>query len=128
MAAASTEPTPELVSSTAIATVAPGGAVTLEMAGGQFAPRAAVATAGEVVFYLNNTSQQGIHSLAIGRAQLEFRGGRVTNIPLAVSDKVRYHQAATFTVEGLPAGNYVIWCTVENHAAEGMTGTLTVKP
>ena len=45
-----------------------------------------------------------------------------------MSEKVRYHQAATFTVAALPAGTYFIWCTIENHAAEGMTGTLTVNP
>jgi uncharacterized cupredoxin-like copper-binding protein len=52
----------------------------------------------------------------------------VTNVPLAASATVRYRQAATFTVEGLQAGTYFIWCTVENHAAEGMSGTLTVNP
>jgi uncharacterized cupredoxin-like copper-binding protein len=39
---------------------------------------------------------------------------------------VRVNHSAVFTVHGLDAGEYVIWCDVDNHAAEGMVGTLTV--
>jgi len=128
LATAAPSAAPELSSTTVVSTAAPDGSVTVEMAAGQFMPRTLVARAGEVVFFLNNTSVQGIHTLAIDRAPLEYSSGKVTNTPLAVSEKVRYRQAATFTVEALPAGTYFIWCTIENHAAEGMTGTLTVSP
>ena len=33
-----------------------------------------------------------------------------------------------FTVEGLEAGDYVIWCEVPDHAEMGMVGSLTVTP
>jgi plastocyanin len=130
LATAAASAAPELSSTTVRATSAPDGAVTVEMTGPppHYVPRAVTAKAGEVVFFLDNTSLQGIHTLAIDRAPLVFANDRVTNTPLAVSDKVIYRQAATFTVEGLKAGTYFIWCTIDNHAREGMTGTLTVNP
>src|SRR5437762_10860353 len=128
-AAATPAATPEFNSSTVAATSAPDGAVTVEMAGPppHYVPRMVIAKAGDVVIYLDNTSQ-GIHTLAIDRVPLHYNGDRVTNVPLVVSDAVRYRSAATFTVEDLPAGTYYIWCTIDNHAAEGMTGTLTLNP
>jgi uncharacterized cupredoxin-like copper-binding protein len=36
-------------------------------------------------------------------------------------------KAAVFTVRGLRAGEYVIWCTIDGHAEEGMVGTLILK-
>lgn len=73
--------------------------------------------AGDLVFFLANTSQ-GTHPLAIGQAKY---------IPLATSDSVAKGQTAVFTVHGLRAGAYFIWCTIDGHAAEGMAGTLTLK-
>jgi plastocyanin len=80
-------------------------------------PDALTAAAGDVVFFLDNASP-GIHMLAIGPN---------LDTPLAVSSSVRVGHSAVFTVHGLDAGEYAIWCPVDNHAAEGMVGTLTVS-
>jgi uncharacterized cupredoxin-like copper-binding protein len=69
------------------------------------------------VFYLHNRSQ-GIHTLAIGRE---------LHKALATSANVLQGKAAVFTVHGLGAGEYVIWCTIDGHAGEGMVGTLILK-
>jgi plastocyanin len=80
-------------------------------------PNSVASAAGDLVFFLKNTSE-GIHTLAIGRALYK---------PLATSAIVPKGQAAVFKVYGLRAGAYVIWCTIDDHAAEGMVGTLTLK-
>jgi plastocyanin len=82
-----------------------------------FEPADLTAAAGDVVFYLENTSL-GIHDLAIGTA---------VHSALVVSAPVAMGEAATFTVHGLQAGQYIIYCTVDDHAAEGMVGTLTIR-
>ena len=107
------------VSTTVPATAAPAGAVHVQLAGppSHFEPADLTATAGDVAFFLDNISP-GVHSMAIGPALHES---------LAVSANVLNGRAAVFTVNGLQAGHYVIWCTVDNHAAEGMVGTLIVK-
>jgi plastocyanin len=126
---AATAPAPAFSSSTEAATTAPDGAVVIEIAGppGHFDPKTVTATAGDVVFYLDNTSP-GVHDMAIDRVALTFEGDEVTNVPLAMSNFVRHETSAIFTVDGLPAGTYVFWCTIDNHAAEGMTGSLIVTP
>jgi plastocyanin len=125
----SASPAPEFSSSTTSATAAPDGAVTVELAGppGQFVPRMVTANAGDVVFFLSNTSQ-GVHSMAIDRVAVTFDGDRVTNVPVAESTFVRHGTSSIFAVDGLPAGTYFFWCAVDNHASEGMTGTLIVSP
>ncbi|MEA2610148.1 MAG: Copper binding protein plastocyanin/azurin family [Chloroflexota bacterium] len=107
------------MSTTVPASEAPAGAVRVQLAGppGHFDPAELTATSGDVVFFLNNVSP-GVHSLAIGPALHES---------LAESANVLNGRAAVFTVNGLQAGHYIIWCTVSNHAAEGMVGTLVVK-
>lgn len=85
---------------------------------GRFDPTALSATPGTVVFYLENLSQQGYHTLAIGT---------LLHHALVISGPVSPGQAAVFTVENLPAGEYSIWCTVDGHAADGMTGTLSLQ-
>ena len=118
-APASVSATPVLDSTTEDADEAPTGSILVEMTGPppRFVPDALTAAAGDVVFFLDNLSP-GIHNLAIGRSVDE---------PLAVSSSVRVNHSAVFTVHGLDAGDYVIWCTVDNHLAEGMVGTLTVN-
>lgn len=106
-------------STTVPATAAPAGSTRVQLAGppGHFEPADLTATAGDIAFFLDNTSQ-GTHSLAIGPALHES---------LAESANVLNGRAAVFTVSGLKTRKYIIWCTVSNHAAEGMVGTLTVK-
>jgi plastocyanin len=82
-----------------------------------YEPAVLSARAGDSVFFLDNVSQ-GTHTLAIGSA---------LNHVLVVSGSVASGQAAVFTVHGLRPGHYVIWCSIDDHAAEGMVGTLTVK-
>ena len=90
----------------------------------RFEPDAYTTTASdEVVFFLDNQSPveggpHAIHTFAIG---LEL--GR----PLVVSDGIDPRTAAVFTVQGLAAGEYVIWCTRSEHAGLGQTGTITVS-
>lgn len=112
-------PTPEASSTTEPATSAPAGAIDVEMAGppGHFVPADLTAPAGDLVFYLHNRSH-GIHTLAIGR---ELHKALVT------SASVLQGKAAVFTVRGLRAGEYVIWCTIDAHAEEGMVGTLILN-
>ena len=78
-------------------------------------------TAGKAVFFLTNVP--GVlpapHNLAIGPALREV---------LVRSRAVSSRRSAVFTVEDLPAGTYVFWCEVEDHAALGMVGSLTVTP
>ncbi len=111
--------TPGISASTEPAASPPAGAITVEMAGPppHFVPAAITAPAGDLVFFLHNRSQ-GIHTLAIGRE---------LHKALAASGSVTQGKAAVFTVKGLRAGDYIIWCTIDGHAEEGMVGTLTLK-
>jgi plastocyanin len=124
-----TRPQPEFSSSMGSATSAPAGAVTVEMLGPppHYMPVGVKAAAGDVTFFVTNRSV-GVHTFAIGRGPLDFVGEYVRNVPLAASDAVNAGKSVTFTVYGLPAGTYAIWCTIGNHAFEGMKGTLTVTP
>jgi plastocyanin len=116
---ASATPRPGLDSTTEGATAAPAGSILVGMAGPppHFEPKSLSATAGDVAFFLDNASR-ATHTLAIGTRLYQ---------PLAVSRAIKIGDSAVFTVRGLAAGQYVIWCTISNHAAEGMTGTLTVN-
>ena len=91
----------------------------MELAGPppRYVPSNLTGSAGDLVFFLKNTSF-GTHTLAIGRALYKA---------IVASNAVAKGQTAVFTVHGLRPGAYVIWCTVDNHAAEGMVGTLTLK-
>jgi len=91
-----------------------------------YVPDHLTATAGDLVFFLNNVSH-GTHTLAIGPPSA--LQGPVLNIRsfLTVSDSVVPGRSAAFSVHGLHAGSYAIWCTIDGHAEEGMVGTLTVK-
>jgi plastocyanin len=112
-----------LESTTEPAEAAPEGSIRVEMTGPppQFVTPDLTATAGDVVFYLFNTGPEGDpfadHLMVIGPEVLE---------PIVKSDRVKPGNAAVFTVEGLPAGEYAIWCTLNNHYNLGMVGTLTV--
>ena len=118
-------PTPVLASTTALTTVQPAGSLVLEMTGPppHFVPSKLSAKAGDVVFFLKNTSpardEHAKHDLAIGPDRDHL---------LAVSDLLDGGRSAVFTVHGLQAGTYVIWCTFPGHAGLGQTGTLMVTP
>jgi plastocyanin len=124
-----TRPQPEFSSSMGSSTSAPAGAVTVEMLGPppHYMPVGVSAAAADVTFFLTNRSV-GVHTFAIGRGPLDFVGEYVRTTPLAASEAVNAGRSVTFTVYMLPAGTYAIWCTIGNHAFEGMKGTLTVTP
>ena len=44
------------------------------------------------------------------------------------SGTVAPDQARVVQVQGLPVGSYTYLCTLDDHAEQGMTGTLTVEP
>ena len=118
-------PDPSMLGSTTVAaTAAPVGSIPLVMTGPPpvFRPNALTAQAGDVVFYLENTSPagdpHGVHALAIGRNRTS---------PIVVSEQVPGGRRAIFTVRGLEAGEYAIWCTFPGHAGLGQVGTLTVE-
>jgi plastocyanin len=82
----------------------------------RYRPDKLTALPGVVVFFLVNLSH-GVHTLAIGPEVGDF---------LVVSDTVLVGHPQAFSVRGLQPGNYAIWCTIDDHAEEGMVGTLTV--
>jgi plastocyanin len=91
-----------------------------------YAPKELTAPSGNVVLSLRNTSL-ATHNMAIGPGPLTYKGDRVTNNPIAVTASVVKGATATFRVAGLLPGAYAFWCTIGDHAALGMRGTLTVK-
>ena len=99
---------------------APAGAIRVDLTGPppRLVPDALTATAGDVVFFLDNVALGSPHNLAIGTTLHDS---------IASSRSVPIGHSAVFTVHGLAAGEYIIWCAVENHAVEGMVGTLTVN-
>jgi plastocyanin len=117
-AAATPSPTPGITATSVAATVAPSGSIRIEMVGPppRYRPDKVTAHAGVVVFFLVNLSH-GVHTLAIGPEVGDF---------LVVSDTVLVGHPQAFTVRGLQPGTYAIWCTIDDHAEEGMVGTLTV--
>ena len=119
-AAATAPPAAGPTSSTGPATVAPPDSTTVELAGppGHFEPADLTASAGDVAFFLVNTSP-GFHTMSIGPALLES---------VVTSTTIEPGTSAVFAVQGLPAGHYIVWCTISDHAALGMVGTLTVTP
>jgi plastocyanin len=86
-----------------------------------FLPDELTVKAGRTVFFLTNVpgALPVTHNLAIGPTLREV---------LVRSRAVLYRRSAVFTVEDLPAGDYVFWCEVDEHAAMGMVGSLTVTP
>lgn len=116
--AASAEATPDVTSTTVPGASPPAGSISVVFAGPppHFEPKTLSATAGDLSFVLQNDSH-ATHNLAIGPT---------LHRSLATSHAVGIGGNVVFSVRGLPAGSYVIWCTIDNHAAEGMVGTLTV--
>jgi len=95
------------------------------MASFMFTPSSLRAKAGTLVFFLKNEgngfdpASSQPHNLAIGPE---------VGHAIASSSYVLWGKSAIFTVDGLAAGSYAIWCSVPGHANNGMVGTLTVAP
>ena len=86
-----------------------------------------VASGQDAVFFLTNDSPT-VHVLALGLSRdnpPEF-GMEIHHVSVAASTGVLAGHSALFSVHGLEPGAYRIWCTVADHANEGMVGTLTV--
>ncbi len=100
--------------------VGPAGALRVEMYALKFHPGDISVAAGKVVFFLVNPSGKSTsaHAMAIGHRVGEL---------LVASTTVLLGKSVTFTVTGLSAGRYTIWCPIDGHAAEGMVGSLTVR-
>jgi uncharacterized cupredoxin-like copper-binding protein len=82
--------------------------------------------AGDNVFFLVNASQ-GTHDLTIGPlSSIQGTAWHKNNF-LASSATVAPGQSAAFSVHGLKPGRYAFWCTIDDHAEEGMFGTISVK-
>ena len=128
--AATASPTPGLIGTTSAASSPPPGAISVETAPLSFAyePSALTAAAGTVSFFISNAAPEGPkvgrrHNMAIGMTLGEA---------LVESTSVEEGKAVTFTVQDLPSGDYLVFCTVLDsgtaHYDLGMKGTLTVTP
>ena len=113
---------PAVTATTEPATDAPDGAVVIEVGPGpNFIPEELSVPPGTVTFFLDGSAiDEGItHNINIG---LELP----PEAPLVVSDFLTAGESAIFTVSGLEPGSYVFWCSVDEHHAIGMVGTLEV--
>ena len=110
----------------------------VEPADPRFQPDKVTATAGTVIFYLDNVPAAGEspdHAMVIGASDVQFYsdGSVKSGQVLADSGHIVANDKAIFTVKGLKPGTYQFWCNVDvggisTHGAAGMTGTLTVTP
>ena len=107
------------------ADVAPPGATTVGLTSFKFEPESLTANAGRAVFFLANKDAGGALGSGISHNMVI---GTELGQPIASSSYVPGGDSAVFTVEGLAAGSYVIWCSVPHHADNGMVGTLTLNP
>ena len=127
--AATASSTPGLIGTTIAASSPTPGAISVETAPVWFAykPSALTVLAGTVSFFISNAAPDGPrvgrrHNMAIGTTLGEA---------LVESTSVKEGKAVTFTVQDLPPGDYLIFCTIPDsgqpHYALGMKGTLTVS-
>ncbi|MGH2407228.1 MAG: cupredoxin domain-containing protein [Candidatus Limnocylindrales bacterium] len=102
----------------------------------RFVPDTVTAKAGTVVFFLQNVPGANApdHQMTISPANITFLSdGSTTGQVLAATRAIHPNEKAAFTVAGLTPGSYLFWCSIAlpdggNHAANGMTGTLTITP
>ncbi len=87
-----------------------------------YVPERIEAPAGALLFELFNQTgvASQLHNMIIGT---EIGGDA-----LATSAAVQPNQTSLFAVDGLSAGTYQFWCTIDDHWELGMTGTLTITP
>jgi plastocyanin len=119
--------TPGPIGTTTVASSPPPGAIAIRTEGDAFryTPSAITVDAGTVSFFISNVRAAGgggrQHDMAIGATL-----GRA----LVKSAPIDQGRPAIFTVQDLPPGDYVYFCTVKEggstHYAVGMKGTLTV--
>jgi uncharacterized cupredoxin-like copper-binding protein len=109
-----------LAATTEPADAPPAGSTRVSLTSFKFDPNSPTVKTGTVAFFLENMDPNtGFkHNLNIG-SQL--------GVPLARSAILSPGEAAVFTVEQLPPGTYVFWCSVHDHADNGMVGSLTVS-
>ena len=118
-----------VVGETTPASSPPPGAISLRADSNKFAYRQTGlwAKTGTVSVFISNVAPEGQrtgrqHNMAIGTSLGE---------PLVVSDSISEGKAAVFTIEDLPLGNYVFFCTISDagvpHYQLGMVGALTVN-
>jgi len=85
-----------------------------------FKPAEIPLTAGRVVLYLVNTSNE-VHSMAL-------RNPTVSVIAVvALSANVEAGHSAIFTIDNLPVGVYRVTCPITNHTDLGMVATATAR-
>lgn len=105
--------------------VQPAGSILVEMTSWAFKPADIPLTAGKVVFYLVNPSNEA-HSMAL-------QNPAVSIFVVALSANVAAGRSAVFTIDNLPVGVYRVTCPVKaldghtTHADLGMVGTATVR-
>jgi plastocyanin len=108
---------------------APAGAIELLLTfGPRFEPEEVSASAGTVVFFLQNDQGDGppaVHNFLLGTSE--------EGPPLVSSPILSTGESVVLTVHDVEPGTYVYWCTVPSpdgrpHSAYGMVGTLTVTP
>jgi len=120
-AAPSATITPAAVQYTTVESpVQPAGSILVEMTNYAFKPADIPLTAGKVVFYLVNPSNE-IHSMALRNPAVSILA------VVASSANVEAGRSAVFTIDNLPVGVYHVTCLIGNHAREGMVGTATVR-
>jgi plastocyanin len=118
-----------VVGETTPASSAPPGAISLRADSNSFAYQQTGlwAKTGTVSVFISNVAPEGQrtgrqHNMAIGTSLGE---------PLLVSDSISEGKSAVFTIEDLPPGNYVFFCTISDagvqHYQLGMVGALTVN-
>jgi plastocyanin len=105
---------------TVAATVQPAGSISVELTNYAFNPADISVTSGRVVLYLMNSSNLP-HAIALRNPAVSVLA------VVALSETIEGGQAAVFTIENLPVGNYRMTCPVGHHADNGMVGTLVVK-
>jgi plastocyanin len=81
-----------------------------------------VAAADTVTFFLDTSNVEAgvLHNVKIGPAMPPA-------LAIAESERFDREQSVVFTVSGLAPGTYAFWCSVGEHYAYGMHGTLTVE-
>ena len=108
-----------VTATTTESTLAPSGSIRDEMYALAYHPGDVTVPSGTFTFFLVNPADKSsaTHTMAVG-----VHVGQ----PIVSSAAVALGTSAIFAVSGLPPGHYMMWCTIDGHAAEGMVGSLTV--
>lgn len=118
-------PLPTLATTFAPAASAPPDAIEVQLGtccALLFEPYVLTAEAGTVALFLANYPNEEFpfnHDIRIGKVQ----GQAIASSPV-----LKNGETGLLTIDDVPPGDYVFWCSVDAHAAYGMVGTLTVTP